>query len=276
MLNRINILDVIKTAKEAGSAILDVYISDFAIEMKDDQSPLTIADKNSNKIITDNLKALYTDIPILSEEEKNIPYKERKHWEYFWLVDPLDGTKEFIKRNGEFTVNIALIHKDRPVIGVIYVPVKELLYFAQEGMGAYKFERKENLDNFNFNTVKELTIHSQKLPGKAETIPFTIVGSRSHMSKETEDYIRGLKQKYNEINIISAGSSLKFCLIAEAKADVYPRFGPTMEWDTAAGQIIVEEAGGYVRKAETIYPLAYNKENFLNPWFIAKKCIFNT
>jgi len=271
LINKINILDVIKTAKKAGVAILHIYTSDFCIEAKEDKSPLTIADKNSNEVIVDNLKELYPRIPILSEEGKNIPYEERKNWEYFWLVDPLDGTKEFIKRNGEFTVNIALIHKDRPVIGVIYVPVKGLLYFAQEGFGAYRYEGKSNLDDFN--TVDELTVRSQRLSGKAETMPFTIVGSRSHMSKETEDYIRELKQKHEEINIISAGSSLKFCLIAEANADVYPRFGSTMEWDTAAGQIIVEEAGGCVVEAETKHPLTYNKKNLLNPWFLVERQI---
>ncbi|MBI2471504.1 MAG: 3'(2'),5'-bisphosphate nucleotidase CysQ [Planctomycetes bacterium] len=268
-INRLNILDVIRIAKTAGDEILNVYTTDFCIEAKEDQSPLTIADKNSNDVIVDNLKTLYPDIPILSEEGKSIPYEERKIWEYFWLVDPLDGTKEFIKRNGEFTVNIALIHKNKPVIGVIYVPVKGLLYFAQEEIGTYKFEGKDNLDNFN--TIDELTVSSQKLPGNTEKMPFTIVGSRSHWSKETEDYIHELKQKYKEINIISAGSSLKFCLVAEAKANVYPRFGPTMEWDTAAGHIIVEEAGGQVIDRKTNLSLKYNKENLLNPWFLVER-----
>ncbi len=269
LISRINILDIVRIAKKAGDAILDVYTSDFCVETKDDQSPLTLADENSHKVISDNLKALYPDIPLLSEEGKNIPYNERKGWEYFWLVDPLDGTKEFIKRNGEFTVNIALIHKDRPIIGVIYVPVKGLLYFAQEGIGAYKFEGKGALDDFNADN--ELTAHSQKLPKMAENKPFTVVGSRSHMSKETEEYVSELKQKHGELNIVSAGSSLKFCLVAEAQADVYPRFGPTMEWDTAAGHVIVREAGGHVTDVKKGSPLAYNKESLLNPWFIAER-----
>lgn len=281
-------------SKKAGDAILDVYNSDFAVELKDDKSPLTLADKRSHEIISSRMNNISPDltnrlygskdrrIPILSEEGKNIPYEERKNWEYFWLVDPLDGTKEFVKRNGEFTVNIALMHINRPVLGVIYIPVKDTLYFGAEGLGSYKLEFKKqphlklpeeySYDNFNdiisasekLNTGKDTGETSDKIQH------ITVIGSRSHMSKETEDYINHLKKKYPEIDIISAGSSLKFCLIAEGTADIYPRFGPTMEWDTAAGQAIIEQAGGKVLKISSDEPLRYNKEDLLNPFFVVK------
>ncbi len=186
-------------------------------------------------------------------------------------LDPLDGTKEFIKRNGEFTVNIVLILKSRPVLGVIYIPVKGLFYFGAEGLGAFKLEKsvlvrgKEGEMKLN-----ELLKESYRLPLNKHKSKFTVIGSRSHMTKETEEYINKLKEKHGEIEIISAGSSLKFCLIAEGKADVYPRFAPTMEWDTAAGQVIVEQAGGKVLNIEANEPLKYNKENLLNPWFIVE------
>jgi len=266
--DNINICDVIKIAKMAGEVILEVYNSDFSIEYKKDDSPLTLADKKANDIIVKSLKALYPDIPILSEESKHIPYEARRQWKYLWLVDPLDGTKEFIKRNGEFTVNIALIEKDTPILGVIYAPVKQLLYFAFKEDGAFMVDNAA--DVINCGHSNELKAKSCKLPLNNNTEKFTIVASRSHMSKETENYIEGLKQEYGEVNIVSAGSSLKFCLVAEGKADVYPRFAPTMEWDTAAGHIVVEEAGGKVREVKTNSPLKYNKEDLLNPLFIVK------
>ena len=279
---------------KAGDAILEVYNSDFAVELKDDRSPLTLADKRSHEIISDRMNSISPVlinrlfrpkdrmIPILSEEGKNIPFEERKNWEYFWLVDPLDGTKEFVKRNGEFTVNIALIHINRPVLGVIYIPVKDTLYFCAEGLGSYKldfnkqpdFKLPEQYSPDNFNNIISASIKlntgkdARASSGNMQHI--TVIGSRSHMSKETEDYINDLKKKYPEINFISAGSSLKFCLIAEGTADIYPRFGPTMEWDTAAGQAIVEQAGGKVLKISSDEPLRYNKENLLNPFFVVK------
>jgi 3'(2'), 5'-bisphosphate nucleotidase len=207
-------------------------------------------------------------LPILSEEGRDIPYDERKGWKYFWLVDPLDGTKEFIKRNGEFTVNIALMHRNKPVLGVIYVPVTDTFYFAAVSIGAYKLtDTKIVTDNMS---VDELLDKSQKLPISASNkkAPLTIIGSRSHGTKEFSEFVEHEKEKHGEVEIISAGSSLKFCLVAEGTADVYPRFGPTMEWDTAAGQAIVEQAEGSVIDIQTREPLGYNKRNLLNPFFI--------
>ena len=271
---KINILDIIKIAKKAGEAIMEVYDSEFAVELKDDRSPLTLADKNAHIVITNALKELYPEIPILSEEGKDIPYEERKIWGKFWLVDPLDGTKEFIKRNGEFTVNIALIENNRPVLGVIYVPVKRTMYFAQKGLGAYKIENvaditlchPEEHSDEGFEIKK-----ASRLPLDSKRKLFIIIGSRSHMSKETEEYIEERRQKYGKVEVISSGSSLKFCLIAEGKADAYPRFAPTMEWDTGAGQAIAQEAGAKVIEANSEVELRYNKENLLNPWFLVTR-----
>ena len=265
------ILTTILAAKRAGEAILEVYDSDFAVEQKDDKSPLTLADKRSHEIIEKVLEQTITvnnsTVPILSEEGKEIPYDERIKWEYFWLVDPLDGTKEFIKRNGEFTVNIALIHKHKPVLGIIYIPVKDVFYFAAINFGAYKLENSgiltENL------SIEELIDKSQKLPlNSNDKTTLTVIGSRSHTSEEFTEFVKQLNQKHENVEFISSGSSLKLCLVAEGKADVYPRFGPTMEWDTAAGQAIVEQAKGTVMEAETNEPLNYNKSNLLNPFFI--------
>ena len=265
------ILTTILAAKRAGEAILEVYDSDFAVEQKDDKSPLTLADKRSHEIIENVLEQTVTannsTVPILSEEGKEIPYDERIKWEYFWLVDPLDGTKEFIKRNGEFTVNIALIHKHKPVLGIIYIPVKDVFYFAAINFGAYKLENSgiltENL------SIEELIDKSQKLPlNSNDKTTLTVIGSRSHTSEEFTEFVKQLNQKHENVEFISSGSSLKLCLVAEGKADVYPRFGPTMEWDTAAGQAIVEQAKGTVMEAETNEPLNYNKSNLLNPFFI--------
>ena len=265
---------LIKVALEAGRAILDIYATGFSVSYKDDHSPLTLADRRSNEIITSRLSATpFNQFPILSEEGRNIPYKERRNWDCFWLVDPLDGTKEFIRRNGEFTVNIALIKRNRPVAGVIYIPVKDIFYFAAEGSGAYRLTDSEIVNHEL--SLEELLNKSDRLPipYKQSTeadnrSPVKIIASRSHLSPETEDFIRKTKDRHGEVEIISSGSSLKFCLIAEGAADIYPRFGPTMEWDTAAGQCIVEEAGGKVLHSETLEPLEYNKEDLLNPWFL--------
>ncbi|MCF6157500.1 MAG: 3'(2'),5'-bisphosphate nucleotidase CysQ [wastewater metagenome] len=282
----VSLVAAVTAAKEAGDAILKVYNSDFSVEQKEDDSPLTLADKQSHEIITEHLSQMKHHHGhhyfLLSEEGKDIPYTERKDWEYFWLIDPLDGTKEFIKRNGEFTVNIALIHHGQPVLGVIYAPVPDVFYFAAKGAGAYKLpdcDKRLNgywLEGENNNTLEGLKKISRKLPltDGQSTAPdssssVTIVASRSHLSKETEDYISGLKQRYRNIGLISTGSSLKFCLVAEGMANIYPRFAPTMEWDTAAGQAIVEEVGGKVIEFETGKPLQYNKEKLVNPWFIA-------
>jgi 3'(2'), 5'-bisphosphate nucleotidase len=272
-------------AKEAGRAILEIYKRDFDVWYKNDKSPLTMADQRSHDIIVAHMSDQTGDqFPILSEEGKDISFKQRSKWEYFWLVDPLDGTKEFVKRNGEFTVNIALVHRNRPVLGVVYVPVKDVLFFAAEGLGAYKSDSSDVLELFNGKAsekeraglLRTLIDRSEKLPVYNSQITdsdsqLTIVGSRSHSTKELEDFVEAMKKKYELVKFISAGSSLKLCLVAEGKADVYPRLGPTMEWDTAAGQVIVEQAKGSVLNVETDEPLRYNKENLLNPWFIVRK-----
>lgn len=265
---------------EAGREILEIYSTDFKVERKEDSSPLTIADKNSHRIIAKYLRETRSlsnnKIPILSEEGKDIPYEERKSWEYFWLVDPLDGTKEFIKRNGEFTVNIALIHRGEPIIGVIYIPVRDMLYFSARGIGAYRISQASKgisilpdeliQNNINIKT-KDFTILKNPLHTEFEE-PIRIIGSRSHSTPLVEDFIKKIKTSLGKIEFISAGSSLKFCLIAEGKAAIYPRFSPTMEWDTAAGQAIVEEAGGRVINMDTKTSLRYNKEVLKNPFFL--------
>ena len=251
----------IKAALLGGKEILNVYESNFAVEHKDDKSPLTLADKNAHLAIVEGLKE--TSLPILSEEGRSIDFEERSKWELFWMVDPLDGTKEFVKRNGEFTVNIALIENGKSIFGVIYVPVKRTLYVGDTATGAYKVE---NIDSDNFsNELEKLSI-----PQKYER-SFTMVGSRSHMSDETTAYMSELKDEHGDVEIMAVGSSLKLCMVAEGKADVYPRYAPTMEWDTAAGQAICEAAGFRVLQYNTDGPVVYNKENLLNPWFLVCK-----
>ena len=255
----------------AGKELLKVYEREIIVEMKDDKSPLTEADKRANSAIVNHLSN--TALPILSEEGKAIDYNERENWDLFWLVDPLDGTKEFIKRNGEFTVNIALIKNQTPVGGVIYAPVINDLYFSIEGVGAYKLNCSMDaltdlISNTNF--IDLLIAKSDKLPIANEDRIFTVVASRSHMSEETTAFIEELKAKHGAINLISKGSSLKLCLVAEGAAEVYPRFAPTMEWDTAAGHAIALGAGLSVRHTDSNEPLLYNKENLLNPWFIVE------
>ncbi|TKD70803.1 3'(2'),5'-bisphosphate nucleotidase CysQ [Pseudalkalibacillus hwajinpoensis] len=264
---------MITIALEAGAKILEVYGSeDFKVESKKDDSPLTLADQKSHETIVKGLEDLTPNLPILSEEGNHLKYEGRKDWDYFWLVDPLDGTKEFIKRNGEFTVNIALIHQGKPVLGVIYAPVLDTLYVAKEGLGSYKLE---GVTSKQYNSVETFTTLAMKLPLDKKDEKISAVASRSHLSKETEEYLNKVKQKVGEIDITSAGSSLKLCLVAEGTADVYPRFAPTMEWDTAAGHAIVMNAGGTVTQPNTGEPLVYNKENLLNPWFIVRKDGFN-
>jgi len=257
------LIKAINASIEGGHAIMDVYASDFAVEHKDDKSPLTLADKNCNEVIEDHLKG--TDIPFLSEEGAKITYEDRKDWEYSWLVDPLDGTKEFVKRNGEFTVNIALIHNGNPIVGVIYVPVKEELYFAMEGLGSYKVRRNQIIDN-----LEALISSSDKLPIDYQRNNYVIVGSRSHMSAETEVFFQDMKKEHSNVEIIAIGSSLKLCMVAEGKADAYPRYAPTMEWDTGAGHAIAKYAGFSVQQYNTSDDVVYNKEDLLNPWFLVK------
>lgn len=256
----------LKAAIEAGERILDVYNdpeSDFSVERKADNSPLTIADKMSHEVIAEYLHT--SPYPVLSEEGKEISYNERKKWQKFWLVDPLDGTKEFIKRNGEFTINIALIENGDPVMGVIYVPVFKTLYFGKHSVGAWKMNCIIDRSEI---TIELLEKEGEKLPVVDPGRKFTVVGSRSHNNEETTAYIKQLEKEYGEIEILSKGSSLKICMVAEGSADVYPRFGPTMEWDTAAGHAIAFAAGKNVTLADHKTPLEYNKENLLNPFFI--------
>ncbi|QQE79197.1 3'(2'),5'-bisphosphate nucleotidase CysQ [Alicyclobacillus sp. SO9] len=268
MLNQINIMDILRVAVEAGNEILSVYHSDdFQVEHKEDSSPLTLADKKSHNTIIRGLAALDVDIPVLSEEGKSISYDERKGWEYLWVVDPLDGTKEFIKRNGEFTVNIALVHMGRPVLGVIYAPVLDVLYYAKADVGSFKLENAKEA----ITDATVLDKKSVKLPYKRQDGKMNVVASRSHMSPETEEYVAKVREKYGDVEMDSAGSSLKLCLVAEGQAEVYPRFAPTMEWDTCAGHAIVEQSGGTVRHPESNETLRYNKSDLLNPWFIAKQ-----
>ena len=251
MVKKINLQEVEKIANEAGKAIIKIYNKDFNIEYKDDKSPLTEADLKSNELICKALLELYPNIPILSEENKAAPYEERKKWEYYWCIDPIDGTKEFIKKNGEFTVNIALIHKDTPVLGVVYAPALDDMYTAKKNEGAFKNGKKLPL-YINNNP-------SQKL---------SVVASKSHLSAETQAFIDALDTK--EIEQVSKGSSLKLCMVAEGVADIYPRLAPTMEWDTAAADAVVREAGKMTYQFDSEIPVVYNKENLLNPWFVVK------
>jgi 3'(2'), 5'-bisphosphate nucleotidase len=256
----------IKASLEAGDVIMKIYDTPFDVELKDDKSPLTEADKQANDIINSHLKP--TNVPIISEENKQTDYSIRKTWDTCWVVDPVDGTKEFIKRNGEFTVNIALVSKQKPILGVIYVPATKVLYVADVNTKtAFKAELKSH------NTTVEAVIEMAQ-PLKPQSLSDTlvrVVGSRSHMSQETLDFTETLKKEGNDVEIVSKGSSLKFCLIAEGNADVYPRFAPTMEWDTAAGQAICNAVGVEVISKETDKSLLYNKENLLNPWFLVSK-----
>ncbi|MGG4169875.1 3'(2'),5'-bisphosphate nucleotidase CysQ [Rossellomorea vietnamensis] len=249
--------EVIEIAIGAGKKVLEVYDDAYTIHEKEDRSPLTIADQLSHEHIKTELSKLFPTFPILSEEGASIPFKERKNWSSFWLVDPLDGTKEFIKKNGEFTVNIALIQGNRPVLGIIYAPVTDTLYYAEKNKGAYKLMTASSLEK-----RKQVKINTASSGVKK------IVISRSHLSDATQEYIEDLQRQEGKLEFTSIGSSLKFCLIAEGEAHYYPRMAPTMEWDTAAGQIIVEEAGGLVINYDTGTPLFYNKKDLKNPSFL--------
>ncbi|MDA8979697.1 3'(2'),5'-bisphosphate nucleotidase CysQ [Chitinophagales bacterium] len=255
---KVEIKKIINIAREAGDAILAIYEKDFEVYTKNDESPLTEADQAANAIILDQLLASYPDIPYISEEVKQQSYEERKDWEYCWLIDPLDGTKEFIKKNGEFTVNIALIHRGVPVLGVVHVPVQNKTYYASKGEGAFVIEN---------NNVPQL-IENRSHYSDLEQI--VVVASRSHLSQEVVDFVDDLKAKGKEVEFLSSGSSLKFCLVAEGKAHVYPRLAPTMEWDTAAAHAVCLEAGKDVLVYDTRQAMQYNREDLLNPWFIVE------
>lgn len=245
---------LLKIARDAGEAILEIYESgDFSIEAKSDDSPLTIADKTANGIICEGLEQLEIKHPIISEENKQMDYSVRKEYKSCWLVDPLDGTKEFIKKNGEFTVNIALIENEEVVMGIVYAPVLDEMYWAYKGHGAYLekdgVEQKLQVNSFS-NTDTGLRV----------------VCSRSHLNEETQAFV----DKLDKPELVSKGSSLKFLILAKGDAELYPRVAPTMEWDTGAAQIVLEEAGGSVHVFGTQTPLRYNKENLLNPYFLAQ------
>lgn len=240
----------IELSLAAGAAIMEVYAQDFAVESKDDDSPLTQADLASHRIIVAGLRALSPDIPVLSEEDAGIPWAERRQWQRHWLVDPLDGTREFVKKNGEFTVNIALVEDGRPVLGVVYAPVFDYLLHAEAGVGAFLRQGGE-----------DIALQTRR----PATSPLRVAASRSHLDARTAAAL----ERMGETERHGLGSSLKFCRIAEGRIDVYPRFGPTSEWDTAAAQCVLEAAGGAVLRLDGT-PLDYNrKENILNPDFIA-------
>ena len=266
------LLEAINASLRAGGKILEVYKSeDYEVQFKKDKSPLTLADRRADNLISEMLSV--TGIPYLSEEGKKAPFEERSGWERYWLVDPLDGTKEFINRNGEFTVNIALIEKQTPVMGVVFVPVYKQLYFAEKQTGSYKIENvpeKEFFSSFN-----KLLARAKKIESNRVIENFRIVGSRSHLSPETNDYFKKLQQQYGEAEVVIKGSSIKMCMVAEGKADIYPRLGPTMEWDTAAGHAIALYAGCSVLQFDSGDPLVYNKPDLLNPWFVVRSCAFS-
>lgn len=242
---------VIEVAKVAGEQILKIYNQDFSVQHKKDRTPVTEADMAAHAVIDDGLEEIAEEFPVLSEESAAISFEDRARWECYWLVDPLDGTREFIKQNGEFTVNIALIDSHRPVLGVIYAPVLSCCYYAAKGLGAFKQE-----DN-----KPAMPIHVQKTRRKK----VIIAGSRSHRGESLDRFLENI----GEYEIFAMGSSLKSCLVAEGKADIYPRLGPTSEWDTAAAQCIVEEAGGFITDTN-MQSLPYNtKDSLLNPYFFA-------
>ena len=258
-----NLKIAIEAALMAGKEIMSVYSSKIKVEIKDDKSPLTEADSRANGVINHYLKN--TEHPIISEENKLATYNQRKHWDTCWVVDPLDGTKEFIKKNGEFTVNIALIKNNKPILGVIYAPVLKTLYIGEVDKNqAYKI--KVNSEDTSLEEIINNLIPIKPNDNSATNVK--VVGSRSHMNDETKLFVQKLESQGKTTSIISKGSSLKFCLVADGSADIYPRFAPTMEWDTAAGQAICNAVGIEVISQATNKSLEYNKENLLNPWFL--------
>ncbi len=257
------LIAAIKTSVLAGEKILEVYNTSFSVELKDDLSPLTLADQASHELISNELKKF--DFPILSEEGKEIPYEVRKDWKNYWLVDPLDGTKEFVKRNGEFTVNIAFMEGDSPAFGVIYCPVN----------GHICAGLNNNVYSLNNSVVGDLSLINLEdfvfsAPVNAPENEIKVVASRSHLSQATEEFISLLNLNGDKISMVNAGSALKFCLLAEGKANVYPRFAPTMEWDTAAGHAILKACGKNILLHPSNKEMKYNKPSLVNDWFIAR------
>lgn len=260
----------ITAAFRAGEEILKIYHTDFHVETKPDNTPVTLADKASGHCISGILNA--SGIPVISEEEEILDHSVRQHWQQVWIVDPLDGTKEFVKRNGEFAVNIALVENKRPVIGIIYSPVLNDLYFACSGMGSHKITQCARFPELSAGPISDerLFRHAEKLPLQALPAEYTIVASRSHLSRDINEHVRRSERLYGPVKMISVGSSIKQCWVAEGKAHEYPRFGTTMEWDTAAGQCILEEAGCQLIDLETGAPMVYNREDMHNAFFIAR------
>lgn len=265
LMDVIQLLDKAITATlYAGAKIRDIYSSpDFDVQVKNDMTPITIADRQAHFEILNKLES--TGLPVLSEEGDQTSYSVRQHWDLFWLVDPLDGTKEFIKRNDEFTVNIALIEGGKPVAGVIYAPVTGELYAGIQGIGSFKlFHPSEDC------TFQTIILSGTKLPEKTVAGEFVVAISRSHTNRETEAYIETLRKAHPVVRIVNKGSSLKICMVAEGTADVYPKIGKTMEWDTAAGHAIVRAAGKNIICPDTNAELTYNKEDLCNPNFIVR------
>jgi len=261
----------ILTSIKAGKHIAEIYETEFEVIVKQDYTPVTIADKEANKIIEDEL--LITKIPVLGEEGEHYSYAIRKNWDLLWIVDPLDGTKEFVKRNGEFTVNIGLCKNGSPILGVIYSPIFKDIYFAACGIGSFKINRHVFINNENVictsKNIDDIIQFADKLPLQKLPETYTIVASRSHHNPELKKYIKQLELNQS-INSIYSGSSIKMCWVAEGLAHEYPRFGRTMEWDTCAGHAILDNAGGTIINTENHLPITYNKENIENPSFIAK------
>lgn len=252
----ISLAPLLSAVKTSGEEILRIYETDFDVQIKGDDSPLTAADKAANDVLMAYIAQHCSEIPIISEENKEVDYAERKDWDRFWLIDPLDGTKEFIKKNGEFTVNIALIENGAPVLGIVYQPTTDTFYIGISAQGSWKIAADgaiTKLDKHPHYTTKDSLL---------------VVASRSHLSDDVVAFVDDLKSQGKQVDFLSAGSSLKFCLVAEGKADVYPRLGPTMEWDTGAAHAVALGAGRDVRIAGQDTPLQYNKENLLNPYFI--------
>jgi 3'(2'), 5'-bisphosphate nucleotidase len=272
------LVPAIRAAVRAGEPILEVYGGELQVEYKDDRSPLTLADTRSHAVIAAGLAD--TGIPVLSEEGRDIPFAERSRWRRLWVVDPLDGTKEFVKRLGEFTVNIALVEEGRPQLGAVFVPVINRLYFGALGEGAFRLVDPQVIATLRApgptgepaEVLVRLKAAATRLPlDTADHSPFVIVGSRSHATAELHAFVEEKRRELGAVEFISAGSSLKYCLVAEGAADVYPRLGPTMEWDTAAGQAIVEAAGARLVRWDSGAPMTYNKQNLLNPWHVVHR-----
>jgi 3'(2'), 5'-bisphosphate nucleotidase len=264
------LLQSVRAALQAGQAIMQIYASgSFSTRLKKDKSPVTEADETANMIIRKALKD--TGIPVISEEDRRVRYEIRKTWKELWLVDPLDGTREFLKGNGEFTVNIALINKNLPVTGVVYAPALKCMYFSAEGMGSYRLavSTPDVYDSAGMDTILSRSVPLPDKVRKGRSI--TVLVSRSHLNDETRAYIDRVKDSSGNLRVHPLGSALKFCLVAEGTADIYPRFGPTCEWDTAAGHGVAAFAGCQVVQYPSGNSLIYNKEDLINPWFMVER-----